>query len=309
MAPARLAGILASSTNGVIVNAGCRRRGRHTQSRYSGNQWGHIGINGIRYLAGKELHLDRVVVQEFATLCVDVNKVGAMAPCSSGTATLRNARQGSTLPALAQPSPRLTTASSWAWPTTASRLPVRRSSPPSAIRCCPASPGPACSVTSGTMNATNNVISNNITGISSGAGTNLRTVEQRSVRQHHRDLLRRNLGIRRQQQGRRRNDDQHRLLVGDAAEVIGRLSATSYCNKAPDGSPVRRFFCRHPNGRGPAVDATRAGTRVRLGRFLRYPGLIFRDRRMADERWADTVILVSIGSVRCWLRRLRFPVA
>jgi len=64
-------GILASLTNGVVVNAGATDRVvlRNLVIQGVGN-----GINGVRWLAGKELVLDRVVIQGFTVLGLDVSK-------------------------------------------------------------------------------------------------------------------------------------------------------------------------------------------------------------------------------------------
>jgi hypothetical protein len=66
-------GILAASVNGVIVNGGSSDKIVLRNLVIQGTISVNTGINGIRYLGGKELHLDRVVVQGFTTLCVDVN--------------------------------------------------------------------------------------------------------------------------------------------------------------------------------------------------------------------------------------------
>jgi hypothetical protein len=69
-------GILNAGVNGVIVNAGASDkvvlRNLVIQGTTSGNQ----GVNGIRFLAGRELHLDRVVVMGDSILCVDVLQTG-----------------------------------------------------------------------------------------------------------------------------------------------------------------------------------------------------------------------------------------
>jgi hypothetical protein len=66
-------GILAASVNGVIVNGGPNDKIVLRNLVIQGTISVNTGINGIRYIGGKELHLDRVVVQGFTTLCVDVN--------------------------------------------------------------------------------------------------------------------------------------------------------------------------------------------------------------------------------------------
>jgi hypothetical protein len=65
-----LAGILASLTNGVIVNAGVNDRVvlRNISINGVGN-----GINGIRYLAGKSLTVDNVTISGFTTRGIDMS--------------------------------------------------------------------------------------------------------------------------------------------------------------------------------------------------------------------------------------------
>jgi hypothetical protein len=77
-------GILAAGVNGIIVNAGVNDKVVIRNLVIQGSISVNTGINGIRWLAGKELHLDRVVVQGFTTLCVDVNKSAA------GTLSVKN---------------------------------------------------------------------------------------------------------------------------------------------------------------------------------------------------------------------------
>src|SRR3981081_3402725 len=56
-------GILNTGTNGVIVNAGASDKIVLRNLVIVGPSTGTQGLNGIRFLAGRELHLDRVVVQ------------------------------------------------------------------------------------------------------------------------------------------------------------------------------------------------------------------------------------------------------
>lgn len=65
-----LAGILASLTNGVIVNAGVNDRVvlRNISINGAGN-----GLNGIRYLAGKSLTVDNVTISGFTTRGIDMS--------------------------------------------------------------------------------------------------------------------------------------------------------------------------------------------------------------------------------------------
>jgi hypothetical protein len=64
-------GILSSLTNGVIVNAGVNDRVvlRNLVINGAGN-----GLNGIRFLAGRELVCDRCVIQQVTTVGIDVSK-------------------------------------------------------------------------------------------------------------------------------------------------------------------------------------------------------------------------------------------
>jgi hypothetical protein len=67
-------GILNAGGNGVVVNAGASDKVVLRNLVIQGTTGVTQGINGIRFLAGLELHLDRVVVQGQSTTCVDVNK-------------------------------------------------------------------------------------------------------------------------------------------------------------------------------------------------------------------------------------------
>jgi hypothetical protein len=67
-------GILAASVNGVVVNGGVSDKIILRNLVINGTISVNIGINGIRYIGGKELQLDRVVVQGFSNLCVDVQR-------------------------------------------------------------------------------------------------------------------------------------------------------------------------------------------------------------------------------------------
>jgi hypothetical protein len=70
-------GILNAGFNGVIINAGANDKVVLRNLVVQGTVGTTLGLNGVRYLAGKELHLDRVVVQGQSGFCVDVNKTGA----------------------------------------------------------------------------------------------------------------------------------------------------------------------------------------------------------------------------------------
>ena len=70
-------GILNTGVNGVIVNAGASDKVVLRNLVIQGTTSGTQGVNGVRFLAGQELHLDRVVIQGKNTLCVDVNKTAS----------------------------------------------------------------------------------------------------------------------------------------------------------------------------------------------------------------------------------------
>jgi len=67
-------GILASGTNGIVVSAGATDKVIIRNLVISGASLNNAanGINGIRFLAGRELLLDRVVIQQFTTAGIDV---------------------------------------------------------------------------------------------------------------------------------------------------------------------------------------------------------------------------------------------
>lgn len=67
-------GILNSGQNAVVINAGVSDKVVLRNLVIQGTVGVTQGVNGIRWLAGSELHLDRVVVQGQSTLCVDVAK-------------------------------------------------------------------------------------------------------------------------------------------------------------------------------------------------------------------------------------------
>ncbi len=67
-------GILNSGANGVIINAGVNDKVVLRNLVIQGTIGTTVGLNGIRFLAGQELHLDRVVIQGQSGFCVDMNK-------------------------------------------------------------------------------------------------------------------------------------------------------------------------------------------------------------------------------------------
>jgi hypothetical protein len=76
-----LAGILASLTNGVTINAGVNDKVvlRNISINGAGN-----GLSGVRYLAGKQLVLENVTIDGFTTRGVDVSMA------TSGVLDMRN---------------------------------------------------------------------------------------------------------------------------------------------------------------------------------------------------------------------------
>jgi hypothetical protein len=78
-------GVLNSGTNGIVVNAGVNDKVVLRNLVIQGTTAAGLqGTNGIRWLAGLELHLDRVVVQGQSVLGVDVAKA------AFGTLYVRN---------------------------------------------------------------------------------------------------------------------------------------------------------------------------------------------------------------------------
>lgn len=65
-----LSGVLASLTNGIVVNAGVNDRVvlRNLSINGAGN-----GVNGIRYLAGRSLTVDNVTISGFTTRGIDMS--------------------------------------------------------------------------------------------------------------------------------------------------------------------------------------------------------------------------------------------
>jgi hypothetical protein len=64
----------AGGVNGIVVNAGTSDKVVLRNIVVQGTVGTTPGLNGIRFLGGLELHLDRVVVQGQTNLCVDVTK-------------------------------------------------------------------------------------------------------------------------------------------------------------------------------------------------------------------------------------------
>jgi hypothetical protein len=170
-------GILAAATTGLIINTALGTDEVVIRNLViQGTDGTSIGFNGIRFLAGKELHLDRVVVQGFSTVCVEVNKSAGgsvfvrdsyFTECPTGinfTGTGATAAQidNSRFVGLAN------TGIAISGPATAVTV---SNSVFSSIT----GTGVSVTATGATVNLINNVFSNNLTGISANSGTNLRT--------------------------------------------------------------------------------------------------------------------------------------
>jgi hypothetical protein len=79
-----LGSILSSATNGININAGTSDK--VTIRNLSINGAGTVlGLNGIRYLAGAELHVENVTFENFSNAGIDVSKT------TFGILTVRNA--------------------------------------------------------------------------------------------------------------------------------------------------------------------------------------------------------------------------
>ncbi|HKV09017.1 MAG TPA: right-handed parallel beta-helix repeat-containing protein [Thermoanaerobaculia bacterium] len=68
-----LAGILSAGTNGIIVNAGVNDK---IIIRNVGINGGGTGLNGIRFLAGKDLTVENVTIEGFTTRGIDMSIAG-----------------------------------------------------------------------------------------------------------------------------------------------------------------------------------------------------------------------------------------
>ena len=67
-------GVLSSGTNGIVINAGANDRVILRNLTING---AGTGINGIRFLAGKELFLNRVFIQQVTTNGIDIAQTQA----------------------------------------------------------------------------------------------------------------------------------------------------------------------------------------------------------------------------------------
>jgi hypothetical protein len=71
-----LAGILAATVNGIIVNAGANDDVIIRSISIDGTTGASIGINGIRFLAGRTLRVENCTITGFATHGIDVVHAG-----------------------------------------------------------------------------------------------------------------------------------------------------------------------------------------------------------------------------------------
>jgi hypothetical protein len=170
-------GILNSSVNGVIVNAGVNDKVVLRNLVIQGSTGTAPGANGIRFLAGKELHLDRVVIQGQSGFCVDVNKTAA------GNLFVRDSYFTECLNGI-----NLTTTSSFVV-ASITRSSINGMGATGVIVASAnailsiddsviannLSIGLSATVSGSFINANNNTIVNNGTGISAASGSNLRT--------------------------------------------------------------------------------------------------------------------------------------
>lgn len=68
-----LAGILSASTNGILVNAGVNDVVHIRNVLINGTSGANIGLNGIRYLAGKSLIVENCMISGFSQRGIDVS--------------------------------------------------------------------------------------------------------------------------------------------------------------------------------------------------------------------------------------------
>lgn len=68
-----LAGILSATTNGIIINAGANDVVVIRNIFINGTSGANIGLNGIRYLAGKRVQVENCTIAGFSQKGIDVN--------------------------------------------------------------------------------------------------------------------------------------------------------------------------------------------------------------------------------------------
>ena len=72
-----LAGILAATVNGIIINAGVNDVVVIRNLSINGTSGASIGLNGIRYLAGKQVIVEKCTITGFSQKGIDVNLTAA----------------------------------------------------------------------------------------------------------------------------------------------------------------------------------------------------------------------------------------
>jgi hypothetical protein len=92
-----LAGILAATVNGIIVNAGVNDVIVVRSLSINGTSGASIGLNGIRYLAGKHLHVEKCSIEGFSQVGIDVAIGVADVSETSVTDTTFNAINGTAI--------------------------------------------------------------------------------------------------------------------------------------------------------------------------------------------------------------------
>lgn len=172
-------GILAALTTGVIVNAGVNDKVVLRNLVIQGTSGASIGTNGIRFLAGRELQLDRVVIQGFSVLCVSVDHPSTgflyvsnsyFTECPTGINMTSN--NASLL--IAEINNSTFVGHSANGVVAAAQNAIANVS--NSMISNNAVAGLSASASGAFMNATSNTLANNGTGISAVAGANLRTV-------------------------------------------------------------------------------------------------------------------------------------
>jgi hypothetical protein len=172
-------GILAALTNGVIVNAGANDKIILRNLVINGTSETQIGINGIRYLSAKELHLDRIVVQGFSTLCVDVGSTVSLANLYVRNSYFTECPTGINLSSTNSTFVLADIDSSYFFGHSANGVAVAASNSianiSNSVFSSISGNGVSASASNSRINVNNSVFSNNTTGISAVSGAFLRT--------------------------------------------------------------------------------------------------------------------------------------
>jgi Right handed beta helix region len=91
-----LAGILAATVNGIIINAGVNDVVVIRNLAINGTSGAQIGLNGIRYLAGKQVIVEKCTIQGFSQKGIDVN-LSAAGRLDVNDTTIATAADGITM--------------------------------------------------------------------------------------------------------------------------------------------------------------------------------------------------------------------